>query len=116
MSTLVGGIKIVKAENDLMNIHTIIVDIDLDFTSGEGDVHNNQAGVESNVENTKSSANTKGGSGDFLENYAHELMMGRSLSDENNIKVKHNSKGVKIYCIANMSMCKTETEVRDYFE
>jgi len=77
-----------------------------------------QKNATARANNIKSSVteNTKSGSGDFLANYAHELMTGRSLSDENNIKVKHNSKGVKIYCIANMSMCKTEAEVRDYFE
>jgi len=52
---------------------------------------------------------------DYLKNYAHQLMTGYDIFGQSDIKVKKNSSGVKIYCLNDMSMCKTEAEVSDYY-
>ncbi|MBD3789162.1 MAG: DUF3298 domain-containing protein [Campylobacterales bacterium] len=80
-------------------------------------VENNEIKIESAVaQSTKSTSAAKNTTGDYLKNYAYELMTGRNMSNQNDIIVKYNSKGIKIYCLSNMKMCKTEAEVRNYFE
>lgn len=59
----------------------------------------------------------------ILDNYAYELLggkyytndLGSELWDLSNLVKKSNSKGIKIYCLSYKNICKTETEVIDYF-
>lgn len=80
-------------------------------------VENGKIKVESaSAQSIKSTPAAQNDAGNYLKNYAHELMTGRSMSNQNDIIVKYNSKGIKIYCLSNMKMCKTEAEVKDYFK
>lgn len=65
--------------------------------------------------NLTSPQNKNISTGEYLKNYAHKLMTGIDMSSPNDIKIKTNSRGIKIYCLSDMSMCKTEAEVIDYF-
>jgi hypothetical protein len=49
-----------------------------------------------------------------LKGYAYEMMRGDAMPNENAVIVKTNSKGSKIYCLADMSLCKTEAEVKEF--
>lgn len=49
-----------------------------------------------------------------LKSTAFEMMTGMAMSNDDEIIVKKNSKGVIIYCLSDMSMCKTESEVTSY--
>jgi hypothetical protein len=50
-------------------------------------------------------------SNENLKNKAHKIIMGTELVNDNDIIVKKNSKGNTIYCLKDMSVCKTEDEV-----
>jgi cytochrome c553 len=51
---------------------------------------------------------------DYLKPNAYKFITGKDLINFNDIVVKYNSKGIKIYCLSNMSICKTENEVTEY--
>jgi hypothetical protein len=51
---------------------------------------------------------------DSMKEKAHQLMTGQKLQNDSDIRVKKNSKGDKIYCLSDMSVCKTEEEVNGY--
>lgn len=58
-----------------------------------------------------------------VDNYAYELLGGRyftngagaKLWDTGDLIKKTNSRGIRIYCLSDMSVCKTEAEVMEYF-
>jgi len=50
-----------------------------------------------------------------LEEYAYKMMTGKEIK-EPNILVKTNSKKINIYCLSDMSICKTKTEVEAYIK
>lgn len=74
-----------------------------------------QASQKEEIEPNKNNQNNDSDD-DHLKNYAYKLMADMDMSSPNDIKVNKNSKGVKIYCLSDMSMCKTEEEVRDYYK
>lgn len=49
-----------------------------------------------------------------IKSQSHKLMTGMDMVSQNDIIVQTNSKGAKIYCLSDMSMCKTELEVVSY--
>jgi hypothetical protein len=51
---------------------------------------------------------------DSMKEKAHQLMTGQKLQNDSDIRVKKNSKGDIIYCLKDMSVCKTEDEVNGY--
>lgn len=75
------------------------------------------SGISKNNKNVNltSPQNLNSSSDEHIKNYAHQLMTGIDMSNINDIKIKTNSNGIKIYCLSDMSMCKTEAEVMDYF-
>ncbi len=65
--------------------------------------------------NLASPQNMNSPNDEYMKNYAYHLMTGIDMLNINDIKIKTNSSGIKIYCLSDMSMCKTEAEVVDYF-
>jgi len=49
-----------------------------------------------------------------LKESAYMMMRGEYVKNPKKIIIKTNSKNIKIYCLSNMSMCKTESEVKAY--
>ena len=62
-------------------------------------------------QNTTSNMNTKSFT---LKESAYMMMTGNYVKNPKKIIIKTNSKNIKIYCLSNMSMCKTEAEVKGY--
>jgi len=52
---------------------------------------------------------------DSMKEKAHQLMTGQKLQNDSDIRVKKNSKGDTIYCLKDMSVCKTEDEVNNNY-
>jgi len=50
-----------------------------------------------------------------LKAYAYKMMTGKEMK-EPSILVKTNSKKINIYCLSDMSMCKTQSELEAYIE
>ena len=48
-----------------------------------------------------------------IKEFAYFMMSSKKLVNQDDIIVKHNSKKVKIYCLSDMSVCKTQKEVKE---
>lgn len=87
--------------------------IKLKDSNGYGWCHGNWIKINSHKQPSNSKQNTTSNNNkiDSRKVYAYKLMTGNNISNLDDIVVKANDKGIKIYCLSDMSMCKTEAEV-----
>lgn len=79
----------------------------------DGKKYNSASSSAQKIE-SKQAETAKNNTSNSLVDSAYKMMTGETSTNQSNILIKTNSKGIKIYCLSDKSMCKTEIEVKDY--